>query len=44
MTPKNPTPVQKENAGFMGWQYLGDGMFSRGDDLGGYTNAGWVYF
>lgn len=35
-----PTDTQIENAYLMGWQYLGDGIFIRGDQMGWFTDHG----
>jgi len=32
--PTEPTDVQRERASLMGWSYLGDGLFGRGDFIG----------
>lgn len=37
-----PTPIRIKNAASMGWEYLGDGLFSRGEQLGGWTDEKWV--
>jgi len=41
----SPTVKQVTNAHSMGWQYIGDGYFARGDDIGGFVDGrGWVIF
>lgn len=35
-----PTQKQIENCAGMGWQYLGDGLFAKGDLLGWFTENG----
>lgn len=38
------TPTEKQiiNAAASGWEYLGDGLFSNGDQLGWFTSNGFV--
>lgn len=40
---ETPTAEQIEAAQLLGWAYHGDGVFSRGDDLGWYTVDGSFY-
>lgn len=35
-----PTPQQIENTLGMGWEYLGDGIFAKNDELGYFTKRG----
>ena len=35
-----PKSSQIENALSMGWEYLGDGIFAKGEDLGYFTRRG----
>ena len=42
MQPKPPTPEQIENAALMGFEYIGDGIFIRGDEIGYFTERGFV--
>ncbi len=35
-----PTDTQINNALCFGWEYLGDGLFSKGDDVGYFTMKG----
>ena len=39
--PTLPSKAQIENTEFMGWQYLGDGIFSQKDQLGYFSESGW---
>lgn len=36
------TSSQIEKAAFMGWIYEGQGLFSRGEDIGWFTESGFV--
>jgi len=35
-----PKPQRIINAESMGWQYLGDGIFAKGDELGYFSRTG----
>ncbi len=37
-----PTAPQIEKCELMGWQYLGDGLFARGDQLGSFIDNIWI--
>lgn len=37
-----PTQLQIRNAYFMGWVYLGDGLFTRDELLGYFTETGFI--
>lgn len=36
----NPTNKQISNSQLLGWEYLGDGLFTKGDLLGYFTQDG----
>ena len=35
-----PSDIQIKHCGFMGFEYLGDGIFGRNDQIGWFTNDG----
>jgi hypothetical protein len=35
-----PTDKQIQNCELMGWEYLGEGLFCRGDEMGYFTAEG----
>ncbi len=37
-----PTPQQMERCELMGWEYLGDGIFARGNHLGSFIDNHWI--
>lgn len=39
---KKPTKEQLENCALMNWTYIGDGLFTKGDFIGYFTDSGFV--
>tara|TARA_Y100000310_G_C20650554_1_gene799167 strand:+ start:1795 stop:1935 length:141 start_codon:yes stop_codon:yes gene_type:complete len=37
-----PSEEQLHNCELMGWEYIGDGLFAKGEAIGYFTIAGWV--
>lgn len=37
-----PTQQQLERCELMGWEYLGDGLFSKGEKIGLFTESEWI--
>ena len=38
--PKEPTPKQLQYSAYMGWEYMGDCLFQKGDLIGWYHERG----
>lgn len=41
--PKDPSEKQIENCESAGWEYLGNGLFAKGELIGWFTDNGWHY-